>query len=252
MVKQTQNFTQLYMGLLVCIVTTMALFFSSCKKKEMPEIKPTYMVTFNSKGGSAVNAIKVKQGDALTLTAYPTKNGFTFGGWYTDSEASTSPFSASTAITANLTLYAKWNVFSLSSTSFTDGGEIPSKYASPNKGQADCLNISPQLSWANAPAGTTSFLIIMEDKIQKHSHWCVYNIPADKTFIAENDPLLPLDEYEGPWGAQNEKKHTYQITIFALDLPEDYFSNNTPLFKAEAEQQLNSHILASASIKGYF
>ena len=265
MVKQTQNFAQLYVGLLVWLVTTIASFFFSCnKKKEIPEVAtPTYRVTFDSKNGSTINVITVKPGDILTLPAGPTKKGFAFGGWYTDSQARTTPFSASTTITTNLTLYAKWNVFSLSSTGFTDGGEIPLKYFGMDKKHVAHLNVSPQLSWINAPLATTSYLITMErieedsqDLLNNYSNWVVYNLSADKNSLAENEPSIRENSihYQGSCPPVGEK-HTCQITIFALDLPADYFSNDDnppPRFKAQAEQQLSGHILSSTSITGTF
>lgn len=66
------------------------------------------LVTFNSNGGSSVESqIVVTSGTATEPTA-PTKDGYTFGGWYSD-EALTSAFNFSTAITADITLFAKWN-----------------------------------------------------------------------------------------------------------------------------------------------
>ncbi len=228
---------------------------------------PDYTVTFDSKGGSEVKAVKVKKGGTITLPANPAKAGFTFGGWYTD-DGLKNQFDAKIAITADLTLYAKWTavatvVFSLSSTSFTDGGEIPPKYAyRTNDKHTDRLNVSPQLSWKNAPAATTSFLIIMEDlDVPGYPHWTAYNISADKTSLEENDPSLPtspLGENGRYWGPfppppPAPNKHTYQITIFALDKPVTHFDkNNFPKSKADAEKKLGAHILASAFIKGSF
>ena len=227
-----------------------------------------YTVTFNSNGGSAVGAItNVKKGSTITLPASPSKDGFIFDGWYTDKDAITSPFSATTIITSDLTLYAKWTAvasapLSLSSASFIDGGEILPKHAYADEEQADRLNISPQLSWANAPAGTKSFLIIMEDlDSPKYPHWTVYNIPANKTSVTEGEynPKGEMEtgnpvgnKYEGPWPPVG-LEHRYQITVFALDKPATHFNEtNFPVSKEAAERQLGAHILASAFIKGTF
>ncbi len=226
---------------------------------------PEYTVTFNSKGGSAVNAItNVKKGSTITLPPNPTKAGFTFGGWFTDDNTFKNQFDATTPVTADITLYAKWNAvapasFSLSSTSFPNGGVIPLKHAYSFGGGS---NVSPQLSWANAPAATTSFLIIMEDnEVGNYAHWTAYNIPADKTSVTEGeygskDPSQVGsrvgNKYEGPWPPPGIT-HTYQITVFALDLPTTYFNEDYfPASKAEAERYLGAHILASASITGTF
>jgi uncharacterized repeat protein (TIGR02543 family) len=64
-------------------------------------------VTFNSNGGSSVPAQTVDNGYKATKPADPTKSGYTFGGWYTDS-ACTTAFDFNTAVTSDITLYAKW------------------------------------------------------------------------------------------------------------------------------------------------
>lgn len=94
-------------------VATAALGLAACTDTETPvEPEPTpevtkYTVTFNVNGGSAVASIKVDANGKITLPANPTKADNTFGGWFTDS-ACTKAFDANTAITANITLYAKW------------------------------------------------------------------------------------------------------------------------------------------------
>ncbi|MBQ6030315.1 MAG: InlB B-repeat-containing protein, partial [Oscillospiraceae bacterium] len=67
----------------------------------------TYTVTFQSNGGSAVAAQTVTEGEAAVRPADPTRTGFTFGGWYTDSNL-TNAYDFSQPVTADLILYAKW------------------------------------------------------------------------------------------------------------------------------------------------
>ena len=67
----------------------------------------SYTVTFNTNGGSEVASQTVESGKTATEPAAPTKDGYTFGGWFTDSEFATA-FNFGTAITVNTTLYAKW------------------------------------------------------------------------------------------------------------------------------------------------
>ena len=67
-----------------------------------------FTVTFNTLGGSAVEAQKVKSGEKASQPADPTKDGFLFSGWAKD-EAGTQAFDfASEKISADLTLYAVW------------------------------------------------------------------------------------------------------------------------------------------------
>lgn len=67
-----------------------------------------YTISFDSNGGSTVNNLIVPINEKATQPAAPTKTGFTFEGWYSDSEALT-PFDfTTTPITSDITLYAKW------------------------------------------------------------------------------------------------------------------------------------------------
>jgi len=68
----------------------------------------SWTVSFNSNGGSACDTKFVATADGkLTKPADPTREGYTFGGWYTD-EACTQAYDFGTPVTADLTLYAKW------------------------------------------------------------------------------------------------------------------------------------------------
>ncbi|MCR2802295.1 InlB B-repeat-containing protein [Paenibacillus soyae] len=69
----------------------------------------SYSVTFDSNGGSAVSSQTVNYNTAAAEPAAPVRGGYAFGGWYTD-RGLTTPFSFTTAIKADLTLYAKWSV----------------------------------------------------------------------------------------------------------------------------------------------
>ncbi|WP_158539727.1 DUF4430 domain-containing protein [Gordonibacter sp. 28C] len=66
-------------------------------------------VTFDARGGSFVASAYVARGKAVLRPADPVRDGYTFGGWFSD-EACTSPWNFDTALNAEaeLTLYAKW------------------------------------------------------------------------------------------------------------------------------------------------
>jgi uncharacterized repeat protein (TIGR02543 family) len=72
-------------------------------------VTATYVVTFDSNGGSNVPNQTVKSGEsAKEPTPNPTKDGYTFNGyWYSDSELTT-VYDFKTKVTENKTLYAKW------------------------------------------------------------------------------------------------------------------------------------------------
>lgn len=49
-------------------------------------------------------------------------------------------------------------------------------------------NLSPELSWTGAPAGTQSFALVLFDVTYGQAHWALWNIPADVTTLAANVP----------------------------------------------------------------
>ena len=67
-----------------------------------------HRVKFDAQGGSATGDQTPASGSTVTKPADPTREGYTFGGWYTD-EACTKAYDFSAAVTADMTLYAKWN-----------------------------------------------------------------------------------------------------------------------------------------------
>ena len=70
-------------------------------------IETRYRITFETNGGTSVEDVIVVDGE-MTIPANPTKDGYTFAGWYQDS-ALTKPFNlGSDVVTSNMTLYAKW------------------------------------------------------------------------------------------------------------------------------------------------
>ena len=66
-----------------------------------------YTVVFHSNGAQSIPSQTVTEGRTASEPVPPTKNYYTFGGWYFDSEL-TVPYDFSTAVTADLDLYAKW------------------------------------------------------------------------------------------------------------------------------------------------
>ena len=76
-----------------------------------PEPDPvTYTVSFVMNGhGTAVNSQEVEEGAKASGPEAPKASGYIFGGWYSD-KALTERYDFTTAVTADITLYAKWTV----------------------------------------------------------------------------------------------------------------------------------------------
>lgn len=68
---------------------------------------PYYTVSFNTNGGSTVESQKVKSGNKLTVPKNPSRNGYTFDGWYSDKQL-INVYDFNTEVSKSFTLYAKW------------------------------------------------------------------------------------------------------------------------------------------------
>ena len=119
--------------------------------------------------------------------------------------------------------------FTLSSTSFH--GQVPTAQVYDGFG-AGGNNLSPDLSWEDAPAGTKSFLITCFDADAPGPgwwHWCAFNIPAGTQVLSEGQSskgmpagtVQTLNSYgeRGYGGAcppPGDVAHEYVITLYAL------------------------------------
>ena len=146
----------------------------------------------------------------------------------------------------------------ISSSSFTDGGKMPSKLT------CDGANLSPQIQLPPPPAGTKSFAIVVDDPdaLVAFTHWLAYSIPADTHELPEgaSAPSRQLDHaaeginsfgrtgYGGPCPPEG-KPHHYVFRIYALDTIPTLPSG------ASADQvsaAIQGHVLAEGRIIGLY
>lgn len=80
-----------------------------------------YTISFDTNGGSSVTAITQDYNTEVTAPSSPTKTGYSFDGWYSDSGLTTL-FSFTTMPASNLTLYAKWAINQYTITFDSNGG----------------------------------------------------------------------------------------------------------------------------------
>ncbi len=69
-----------------------------------------YVVSFDSRGGSDVEAAKVDKNSKLTAPKQPKRNGYLFSGWYKNEDCTTLWDFDVDKVNGNITLYAKWVV----------------------------------------------------------------------------------------------------------------------------------------------
>lgn len=116
------------------------------------------------------------------------------------------------------------NVFALNTTAFLDKGILPVLYTCDGK------DISPQFDWANPPAKTNTYALIVTDPEAPSGtfyHWVVYNIPKTVTSFPEGIEKLPAGVMIGKNSFGNTRyngacppkgaSHTYLFTLYAID-----------------------------------
>lgn len=89
--------------LVLCLLMICACMFLTgcgCSRKE-------YTITFDTAGGSSVSTQVIKKGDKVTKPADPTKEGYTFVGWYLNLNDIQS-YDFSKEVTGDVKLIAKW------------------------------------------------------------------------------------------------------------------------------------------------
>ncbi|NTW71228.1 MAG: InlB B-repeat-containing protein [Eubacteriaceae bacterium] len=77
-------------------------------------------ITFISNGGTSVGTISVDYNSIVTAPPIPTKEGYTFAGWFTEDLTNAYTFGGN--LTESITLYAKWVIQGRTITFETNGG----------------------------------------------------------------------------------------------------------------------------------
>lgn len=127
-------------------------------------------------------------------------------------------------------------------------------------------NISPELSWKDAPKGTKSFAITAYDPDAPTGsgwwHWIVFDISKDKFTLPtgfgnseSKNAIQSITDYgkSGFGGACppiGDKAHRYVFTVYALDIETLGLDKNAN--PALVGFYLNSHTLAKASLISYY
>ena len=115
----------------------------------------------------------------------------------------------------------------LASSAFTNQGNIPKKYT------GEGTDISPQLTWTDAPETTKSFALICHDPDAPlvspghygYVHWVLYNIPHNVISLPEGTDMYTSgindfgnEGYGGPMPPNGHGIHHYFFWVLALDI----------------------------------
>ncbi len=149
----------------------------------------------------------------------------------------------------------------LESSAFEDGATIPSEYTCAGE------DVSPPLSWGEAPEGTAQLALICDDPDAPAGtwvHWVIYAMPAE---LRELPPALPSDEtlsepvtatqgrndfptvgYRGPCPPPGAA-HRYSFRLYALS---EELELAPGAAKAELVAAMEGKILGEAKLIGKF
>jgi Raf kinase inhibitor-like YbhB/YbcL family protein len=144
--------------------------------------------------------------------------------------------------------------FAVESTAFAEGGTIPKKYTCHGS------DLSPELTWSGAPAGTQSLALIADDPdapVGTWTHWIVWNIPPQSTLqegvakveTLSNGALQGKNDFKGigyggpcpPAG----KPHRYFFKLYALDAKLDVKAGAN---RKELERAIEGHVLSQTQL----
>ena len=149
-------------------------------------------------------------------------------------------------------------VFAISSPAFTEGGNIPSKFTC----DAGQQNPSPALAWKDAPSGTRSFVLIMDDPdvpmAGGFTHWVLADIPAATKALPEGFQVGSLGVsansgfrrpgYGGPCPPTGV--HHYHFKLMALDI--DAIGVQQGASRADVEKAMQGHVIGTAETVGLY
>jgi Raf kinase inhibitor-like YbhB/YbcL family protein len=149
--------------------------------------------------------------------------------------------------------------FSIRSSAFTNGSPIPKKYT--------CLgdNISPPLTWLDAPEETVSFVLTVTDPDAApdiFTHWMLYNIDGAFNNLPEGavpgeGPMLGVErgrndfgelDYRGPCPPVGPA-HRYFFRLYAINEKVELPSGAT---REQILSAISENILAHTQLMGSF
>ena len=139
----------------------------------------------------------------------------------------------------------------LTSDAFHDGQPIPAEFTCDGAGQP------PPLAWGEAPAGTRSFALIVDDPDAPGGtfrHWGAYNIPASARSLKPGSFQEAVNDFGkpgsgGPCPPKGHGPHHYRFKLLALDIERLQISN--PKIE-RLEDEAGKHVVARGEFTGTY
>ena len=148
----------------------------------------------------------------------------------------------------------------LTSPAFGNEKAIPRRYSGEGE------DISPPLSWKDAPRGTKSFALICEDPDAPKGtfhHWAAYDIAPERMELPEAFPLTSTQNgvkqavndfgsqgYRGPMPPKGHGPHHYHFRLIAIDT--EHLPVGLGATVKEVEAAARAHSLVEAWLTGIY
>ena len=146
--------------------------------------------------------------------------------------------------------------FSVSSSAFEAGAVIPTRFTCSGD------NLSPALAWTDPPAGTQSFVLIVDDPDAPggvFTHWVIFNLAPSLRQLPEGQKGDPDGARQGRNGFDQRgyggpcpppgHVHRYYFRLYALNEKLDLPGGAS---KSAVEKAMKGHVVAQAELMGKF
>src|SRR6185503_17649394 len=158
-------------------------------------------------------------------------------------------------------------VMTLTSSAWSDGGQIPAKYSQATG------DVSPPLAWSNVPDNIAGFVLVAHDLDAAVNpgtddllHWLVWNIPGTARSLPEHVPqgaTLPDGSrqisatgpnYRAPGAPASGPPHHYVFELYALDAAIDVAAvgASPAQTRAAVMAAMAGHVRAKGVIMGLY
>ena len=140
-----------------------------------------------------------------------------------------------------------------------NGEKVPERYT------CDGAGVSPEIDWRNAPTGTKSFAVVMDDPDAPRglfTHWMVWGIPLKSNNLpghlpAQRELSGGIKQGVNTGGAYGYapccpppgKVHHYTFSFLALDIEPDMPAG---VNRERFDKTLKGHVLEEASVTGIY
>jgi Raf kinase inhibitor-like YbhB/YbcL family protein len=145
------------------------------------------------------------------------------------------------------------------SSAFEAEGTIPQRHT------CDGDDVSPPLSWSEAPPGTKSLVLICDDPdapLRTWVHWVLFNLPPTARSLTEHVPAVEVVEGVGTHGTNSWGRfgyggpcppkgpaHHYYFRLYALDEPLELEAGAS---RQDVERAMEGHILGQGQLVGLY